>query len=85
MNYFTALRILSPDWSSTTRSGSVNYCWSAPSGGCGEYLSEVFPVAVIDALLYLSGDVETNPGPLCEFISYSLGTCLHKEGTCNTF
>ncbi len=64
--FFTAFRILSPDWSSTTRSGSVNYCWSAPSG-CGEYLSELFPVAVIDALLYLSGDVETNPGPLCEF------------------
>ena len=41
-------------------------------GGGGEYLSMALHVAVIDALLYLSGDVETNPGPLCEWILWSL-------------
>ena len=40
--------------------------------GCGQYSNAAFHVAVVDILLYLSGDVEKNPGPvkLCEFCGF---------------
>ena len=69
----TALSVSSTDSGSmlctTPRPAYSRHCclhWS-PQSGCDGYLSVGFHVAVIDAMLYLSGDVETNPGPLCEF------------------
>ena len=35
--------------------------------GCGQYLNVVLHTVMV-TLLYLCGDVEKNPGPLCELI-----------------
>ena len=40
----------------------------SPLSGCGQYLNVAFH-AVMVTLLYLCGDVEKNPGPLCELES----------------
>ena len=49
----------------TCLSESSHYLSPLSSSGCGQYLNIVFHTVMV-TLLYLCGDVEKNPGPLCE-------------------